>query len=67
VRDIIIDIRTCEVLSNVYQNHNFYTSTVKKIFNPYIGDIMMDLSSSVFMNFRRITTSTVNSCFTHDM
>lgn len=28
---------------------------------------MMDLSSSVFMNFRRITTSTVNSCFTHDM
>ena len=27
----------------------------------------MDLSSSVFMNFSRITTSTVNSCFTHDM
>ena len=65
-RDFLTDVRSCEVLQ--YVNDTYEISSNPKIKQHVInGRVWFDLHNSVFMNFTRITTSTVLECFKMDM
>ena len=76
-RDFITDVRNCEILSckseadwlfkDNFEYVPFETNSQIKHHSDIDGNVWMDLHSSVFMNFTRITYQTVSECFTNDM